>query len=112
MRHLPLAGLFAILLGVGSACGAGGSPRTATAPKAKAAAAPSGPLSPAQIAARATPAVVSIRSEDALGTGFVIRKDGWIATNLHVIIGAADLVVATPDKREYPVVEVLAVDEA
>jgi hypothetical protein len=78
-------------------------------------AAPSGPsttLTPAQIAARATPAVVSIRSPSVLGTGFVVRKDGWIATNLHVIAGARELVVATTDKHEYPVVDVLAADEA
>jgi hypothetical protein len=67
-------------------------------------------LTPAQIAARATPSVVSIRSPNSLGTGFVVRNDGWIATNLHVIAGAPQLVVATPDKREFPVVEVLAAD--
>jgi hypothetical protein len=47
-----------------------------------------------------------------LGTGFVVRKDGWIATNLHVIAGARELVVATSDKHEYPVVDVLAADAA
>jgi serine protease Do len=69
-------------------------------------------LTPAQIAARATPAVVAIRSPRSLGTGFVVRKDGWIATNLHVIAGASELRVATPDRHEYPVIDVLAVDEA
>ena len=47
-----------------------------------------------------------------LGTGFVVRKDGWIATNLHVIAGARELLVATPDRREYPVIDVLGVDPA
>lgn len=72
---------------------------------------PTGPLTPAQIALRATPAIVSIHSPDSLGTGFVIRQDGWIATNLHVIAGADDLTVTTAGQHEYPVVEVLAVDE-
>jgi serine protease Do len=76
--------------------------------------APAAPLalSPAQIAARATPAVVSIRSPHSLGTGFVVRKDGWIATNLHVIAGARELLVVTTDQHPYPVADVLGVDEA
>ncbi len=57
-------------------------------------------------------AVVSIKRATGLGTGFVVRKDGWIATNLHVIAGASELLVTTHDGRELPVVDVLAVDEA
>jgi hypothetical protein len=67
-------------------------------------------LTPAQIAARATPAVVLIRTPTGLGTGFIVAKDGWIATNLHVIAGASELVVAMGDRHEYPVVEVVAAD--
>src|SRR5262245_9586019 len=110
-RSARSAALLVCLIGVASACSGSASSRSATA-KATASASPVTPLSPAQIAARATPAVVSIRSPDSLGTGFVIRKDGWIATNLHVIAGAEDLIVATRDKREYPVIEVLGMDEA
>jgi serine protease Do len=80
-------------------------------PPTSAPAPPPSALTPAQIAQRATPAVVSIRSPESLGTGFLVRKDGWIATNLHVIAGARELTVATTDKHEYPVVDVLAVDE-
>lgn len=79
---------------------------TAPAPTA-----PPAPLTPAQIAARSTPAVVSIRSATGLGTGFVVREDGWIATNLHVIAGARELVVTTSDRREFSVLELIAADE-
>jgi serine protease Do len=79
---------------------------------APAAPAPSQTLTPAQIAARATPSVVSIRRPGGLGTGFVVRKDGWIATNYHVVAGARALTVATPDRHEYPVIDILGLDEA
>ncbi len=82
----------------------------ALAPTAVASAAPV-TLTPAQIAARVTPAIVSIRSPTGLGTGFVVKREGWIATNLHVIVGASALIVATPDRHEYPVIDVLAIDK-
>jgi hypothetical protein len=65
-------------------------------------------LSPADIAARAFPAVVTIRTGDSLGTGFVVRADGWIATNLHVIVGGVRIKVTLRDTRELEVTEVLA----
>lgn len=119
--RLPLAARRAPLLAASAlclvaACAAPG-PSAATSPAATWAAPtlpppppPSAALTPAQIAARSTPGIVSIRSATGLGTGFVVRKDGWIATNLHVIAGARELVVATPDRHEYPVLDVLAVD--
>lgn len=67
-------------------------------------------LTPAQIAAKANPAVVLIKSPTSLGTGFIIRDDGWIATNVHVIAGAPELVVILDDKSEHPVTDVLALD--
>jgi len=82
-----------------------------TAPPVAVAPAVAAPLTPAQIAARATPLVVQIRGPHSLGTGFLVRKDGWIATNLHVIVGASPLVVTTTDGRAYPVLDVLAVDD-
>jgi hypothetical protein len=66
-------------------------------------------LTPADIAARALPAVVTIRTAHSLGTGFVVRADGWIATNLHVVAGGgARVVVTLRDGRELPVVDLLA----
>src|ERR1043165_4693255 len=50
-------------------------------------------LSPREIADRSTAAVVSVHNEESLGTGFVVRADGWIATNLHVIERGGDVAV-------------------
>jgi len=66
-----------------------------------------GSLSPAQIAAASTPAIVSIRTPLGLGTGFLVRADGWVVTNLHVIDGAAEARVTLSDKRSYPVLDVV-----
>jgi serine protease Do len=85
-------------------------PVTPVAPVAPAArvSAPPRTLTPADIAARAFPAVVTIRTADSLGTGFVVRADGWIATNLHVIAGGSRVTVTLRDARQLDVVEVLA----
>lgn len=65
------------------------------------------PQSPADITARSTPAIVTVRTDDGLGTGFVVRKDGWIATNFHVVRGATAVTVVFSDHREFPVVEIM-----
>jgi hypothetical protein len=65
-------------------------------------------LTPADIAARAFPSIVTIRTADSLGTGFVVRPDGWIATNLHVIVGGSRVSVTFRDGRELDVVDVIA----
>jgi serine protease Do len=64
-------------------------------------------LTPADIAERATPSIVAIRTESGLGTGFVVREDGWIVTNLHVVVGSDEVIVHLPDRSEYPVVEIV-----
>jgi serine protease Do len=72
-------------------------------------AAPAGPvkLTPAEIAERATPSIVSIRTPDGFGTGFVVREDGWIVTNLHVVASAERVVVRLPNAKIFPVLEVM-----
>ncbi len=66
-------------------------------------------LTPQQIAERTIPSVALIRHDDSLGTGFVVRSDGVIATNLHVIAGARAATV-TLAKKDYEVLEVVAFD--
>lgn len=63
--------------------------------------------SPADIAAQALPAIVSVRAGDSLGTGFVVRADGWVATNFHVIRGATEIAVVFSDQRQFPVIEIV-----
>jgi serine protease Do len=50
------------------------------------------------------------RTQAGLGTGFVIRKDGVIVTNAHVVAGAQKVSVMTRDGTVYPA-KVLGSDE-
>lgn len=61
------------------------------------------------------PAIVRIETRfangrKAVGTGFVISKDGRIATNLHVIQGSQDIRVRLLDGTRMPVEKVVNVD--
>ena len=67
-------------------------------------------LSPAQIAEIAIPSVVLIQTATGLGSGFVVTKEGRIATNLHVIAGSRSATVILSDHRKFSEVEVLASD--
>jgi serine protease Do len=40
--------------------------------------------------------------QQGAGSGFIIRKDGLIVTNNHVIEGAKEIKVTLADKEEYP----------
>jgi hypothetical protein len=91
---------FSCLLLLG--CAGHPAPKTADAQAAPRA------LTPAEIAARGLPAVVTMRTSHSLGTGFVVRADGWIATNLHVIVDGPHVKVTLRDGRDFEVVEVLA----
>jgi serine protease Do len=50
------------------------------------------------------------RARAGLGTGFVIRADGVVVTNAHVIAGASRIVVMSRDGRSYPA-RLLGADE-
>ena len=64
-------------------------------------------MTPDQIAERALGSVVLIKTANGLGTGFVVARDGRIATNLHVIGEAREAVVVLADGREFDKIEVL-----
>jgi serine protease Do len=50
------------------------------------------------------------RTQAGLGTGFVVRKDGVIVTNAHVVAGAQKVSVMTRDGTVYPA-KILGQDE-
>ncbi len=84
-------------------------PAQATSPLGVPAAANRAPTSVAGIAARVLPSVVSIKvstgTGEGTGSGFVIRKDGYILTNNHVVASAAsggDIAVAFKDGSTVP----------
>jgi Do/DeqQ family serine protease len=49
------------------------------------------------------------RIEGALGSGVIVRSDGVIITNNHVVAGGQEITVALADRREFPA-KVLLVD--
>lgn len=77
----------------------------------------SGPRPPRQrmtvkeIVERSKPAIVRIEADrERVGTGFIIRPDGVIATNLHVVAGASKISVRLLDGTTHDVARVLSVD--
>ncbi|HET6881658.1 MAG TPA: tetratricopeptide repeat protein [Pirellulales bacterium] len=76
------------------------------------------PNSVEKLFARVRPSVVVItfagrdRQREGLGTGFIVSRDGLIATNLHVIGEARPIAVETADGKHYEVTAVEASDRA
>lgn len=66
--------------------------------------------------ARRSVVVITFAARDGkrqgLGTGFVVKGDGLIATNLHVIGEGRPITVETADGKRYPVTSVHASDRA
>jgi serine protease Do len=48
----------------------------------------------------------STRSSAGLGTGFIVRSDGLIVTNAHVVAGATSISVMLRDGKTYPATQV------
>ena len=117
MRHLVLAALLMSVCGAGAALS-----QERAVPQSQAQV----QLSYAPIVARAAPAVVNVysnrivrqavnpffqqffgegpmrsRVEQSLGSGVIVRGDGVILTNHHVVNGGTDIKVALTDRREY-----------
>lgn len=71
-----------------------------------------------KLAARARPSIVVVTfsgrdgRQAGLGSGFVVSKDGLIATNLHVIGEARPITVQFADGKKFDVTEVHATEKA
>ena len=50
------------------------------------------------------------RIQNSLGSGVILRADGLVVTNHHVIKGADEIIVALADRREFPA-KVVVTDE-
>jgi S1-C subfamily serine protease len=64
----------------------------------------------AEIVAHTRPAVVVIETDEALGSGFIIKPDGIIVTNHHVVANAKSMAVKLPSGEVYKNVYLLSSD--
>jgi len=68
-------------------------------------------VSPAELFKKTSPYIVTIKTEDTTGTGF-ISPNGYIYTAHHVIEGKKNIKAVFPDKREIPLGWVVAMNPA
>jgi S1-C subfamily serine protease len=45
------------------------------------------------------PAVVNVEADEGEGTGFIVREDGIVVTNFHVVEGASRITIFTSDEQ-------------
>jgi serine protease Do len=115
LRRAMIAGVLVVM----SACGAAAATTSATTTNGTSGAVPlvTTPSSDepiVQVVAAVTPSVVTVTSQvrtltpfggsngEAVGTGFVVRSDGFILTNQHVIEGASAVTVTLASGKELP----------
>ena len=128
IRSIALASLLAVMTacGVGTAAKVtGGTATTGAATSSSTsvmASTSTGDEPIVDVVAATTPSVVTVTSQiqtlspfgssqgRAVGTGFVVRSDGFILTNHHVVADASSVSVTLPDGDEHPAT-VVAQDE-
>jgi serine protease Do len=138
MTRVSLAAAGAFSFGLLSCLAISATPALAEPPRAVPASMPQVQLTFAPVVKRVAPAVVNVyarsvvqapmnplfadplfaqlfgapgmrqRVQQSLGSGVIVRPDGVILTNNHVVTGGTDIVVALSDKREFKAKVLLA----